>query len=322
MNKKIFLSILITLTICLFNINSVKATEGEGNNGTDSVICKYCKGSDCYYIAQNKKAPQITSSNSENEVKKNENRQRIFSSSAVEIELMWSEGWLETDEQWTLPYIENPSLCTNHMYKVRYTQLFAPFANPLSMENKKTTDAFIAINGTETATSITKYIEPFVVFSTGETHDETVEKFDEYNLVYQYGTDYGIKDARTVQLIKNMLKDTSSNIDNSDKKGYADNMGCAILTGPILEKLNWFFDIIKYGGAALAILLGALDFFKAVMSDEDKSTSKAAGRFIKRLIAAALIFLLPLIIQFVLNNVKIDGFNHNAPTCGVGVSDK
>ena len=89
----------------------------------------------------------------------------------------------------------------------------------------------------------------------------------------------------------------------------------------ILDKLNWFFDIIKYGGAVLAILLGSIDFFKAVLSDEEKSTNKAAARFLKRIIAAVLIFLIPLIIQFVLNNIEIDGFNHNAPTCGVGVSD-
>ncbi len=322
MSKKVFLITILTIFCCLFSINNVKATNGEGNIGTDLVICKYCKGTDCYFIVQNKKAPSITSSNAEYELTDNKDRQLIYKvtgQSVQKIELMYEEGWFETDSQWTLPYVENPSVCANHMYKVKYTQ-----EEGISRTNRKTTDAFIETSSTETRETISKYIEPYTVFDDLLTHGDKVQDFYEYLLTYQYGSDYKLKDHRIPQLVENLVKISSASVDETpeNNKGlYNDKMGCAVLTGPILDKLNWFFNIIKYGGAALAILLGAFDFFKAVMSDEDKSTKKAAERFLKRLIAAVLIFLLPLIIQFILNNVEIDGFNHDAPTCGVGVSE-
>lgn len=99
------------------------------------------------------------------------------------------------------------------------------------------------------------------------------------------------------------------------------NNGCAILTPSMIDALNYALNIIKYGGTILAVLLGMLDFFKATVSDDDGATKKASTRFIKRLIAAALIFILPALIQFLLTSVKIPGVNADSVTCGVGIEE-
>ena len=76
----------------------------------------------------------------------------------------------------------------------------------------------------------------------------------------------------------------------------------------ILNILKW----IKYIIPVAVIVLGILDFIKATASDKDDDMKKAQGRFVKRLIAAALIFLVPLLIEFVLPKL---GFDYNS--CGL-----
>lgn len=152
----------------------------------------------------------------------------------------------------------------------------------------------------------------------------TVEKIYEsrYKVEYSYGVD-NINFNDTDSLAKKIVEI----FPDSNKPGIkynGGNEGCAVLTEPVKEKINWVLDFIKYGGAILAILLGALDFLKATLSDEDNASKKAFEKFIKRLIAAILIFLLPLLIEFLFTAVnpviKIEGFNKDAPTCGIGVS--
>ena len=72
--------------------------------------------------------------------------------------------------------------------------------------------------------------------------------------------------------------------------------------------LKW----IKYILPVIVMVLGILDFIKALSSEKDDEMKKNQGRFMKRLIAAALVFLIPLIIEFVLNKM---GFDYNE--CGL-----
>ena len=118
--------------------------------------------------------------------------------------------------------------------------------------------------------------------------------------------------------------DSKSNNNNINPVSGEDK--CVVLTPRIKEKINWVLDLIKYGGAVLVIVLGSADFLRATLSDEDNASKKAFEKFIKRLIAAVLLFLLPLLIQLLfttINNpvIKIPGFNFDNPTCGIGVSE-
>lgn len=70
----------------------------------------------------------------------------------------------------------------------------------------------------------------------------------------------------------------------------------------------WFANIIrwiKYIAPVLAIILGMLDFIKAIISSNDDDMKKSQGKFVKRLIAAALLFIVPFIIEFVLDKFNI-----------------
>lgn len=72
--------------------------------------------------------------------------------------------------------------------------------------------------------------------------------------------------------------------------------------------LKW----IKYIAPVIVIILSILDFIKAIAAQDDDAMKKAQGKFVKRLIAAALLFLLPLIIDYLL-----DVFNLNNESCNI-----
>lgn len=79
--------------------------------------------------------------------------------------------------------------------------------------------------------------------------------------------------------------------------------------------LVWLSNIlrwIKYILPVIVIVMGILDFIKAIVAGKDDELKKAQGSFTKRLIAAALVFLIPLILEFVLDKM---GFGYD--TCGL-----
>ena len=79
--------------------------------------------------------------------------------------------------------------------------------------------------------------------------------------------------------------------------------------------LAWILNIMKWGKyivPVIVILLGMVDFIRGFVSDKDDGLKKAQGRFARRLIAAALIFIAPLIITFILEKM---GFTSSM--CGI-----
>ena len=78
----------------------------------------------------------------------------------------------------------------------------------------------------------------------------------------------------------------------------------------LLQKL---LNYIKILGPSIAIVLGSLDFIKAIVSSDEENMKKTQKRFVNRLIAAALLFLIPLIVELLLG---LFGFTTNV-TCGL-----
>lgn len=76
---------------------------------------------------------------------------------------------------------------------------------------------------------------------------------------------------------------------------YKCNIGTSIVS-MIYNVLKW----AKYIAPALIIVFTMLDFIKAIASQNDDDMQKAQSKFVKRLIVAAILFLLPLIINFIL----------------------
>ena len=63
-------------------------------------------------------------------------------------------------------------------------------------------------------------------------------------------------------------------------------------------------NLIKLIVPIILIILGMLDFFKASMSNDEKAMKASANKFVKRLIAAVLIFFVVAIVQFVFGMIK------------------
>lgn len=96
--------------------------------------------------------------------------------------------------------------------------------------------------------------------------------------------------------------------------------GCDIITGDLAEKLNYFLDIIKIAGPLIALGLGTVDFIKVIANgDADKEMKNAFKKFMIRLGAAALLFIIPIIIAFLLDIfMKPDsGYEADNPFCNV-----
>lgn len=96
--------------------------------------------------------------------------------------------------------------------------------------------------------------------------------------------------------------------------------GCGIITTELAEKLNYFLDIIKIAGPLIALGLGTVDFIKVIANgDADKEMKNAFKKFMIRLGAAALLFIIPIIIAFLLDIFMKpnSGYESDNPFCNV-----
>lgn len=105
-------------------------------------------------------------------------------------------------------------------------------------------------------------------------------------------------------------------------RGIVENFSnyCGVLSQNFAAKLKYFLDIIKVAGPLLALGLGTIDFVKVLANgDADKEMKNAFKRFVTRLGAAALLFLVPVILAFLLDLfIKPDsGYNSSNPFCDI-----
>ncbi len=92
--------------------------------------------------------------------------------------------------------------------------------------------------------------------------------------------------------------------------------GCEIVDGGELkELLQTILDYIRIAGIALAVILQIADYVKAIFGSNDDSMAKANKRFVTRLIAIGLLFLVPSLLNFILSLFEISG--SSAGTCGI-----
>lgn len=98
------------------------------------------------------------------------------------------------------------------------------------------------------------------------------------------------------------------------------SIDCNILSEGLIDILRDFLNIIKIAGPLLALGLGTLDFVRTVASgDADKEMKNTFKRFSIRLIAAALLFLVPFILAFLMDLFlgNQDGYNSDNPFCSI-----
>lgn len=106
------------------------------------------------------------------------------------------------------------------------------------------------------------------------------------------------------------------------EKGYVRNItgNCDFISQDVYNMLQTALNIIKVAGPILAIALGMIDFAKVIVSgDADKELKQAGQRFLKRIIAAAVLLLLPIILSFLMNIFLKDetGYDSDNPFCNL-----
>ena len=72
----------------------------------------------------------------------------------------------------------------------------------------------------------------------------------------------------------------------------------------IKDFVGMIVDIVCYAALALGIILGIMDFVKAIASHEDAALTKAFQSFVKRVVAIALIFLSNVFVTIILGVVQ------------------
>lgn len=85
-------------------------------------------------------------------------------------------------------------------------------------------------------------------------------------------------------------------------------------TDTLAYLIQKILNYIKVIGPILVVVLSSLDFIKIILTSDDENMKKAQIKLGKRLIAALLLFLLPVLVSLifnVINNSTID------PTCGI-----
>lgn len=128
--------------------------------------------------------------------------------------------------------------------------------------------------------------------------------------------------------IKAVLSETSTDNNKTITGGVSKNTNsngsilndnqerCSIFSSDFIEFMQLMLDYIRIAGLVLAVVLSIMDYTKAIFGSDDKSNEKANKRFATRLIVLALLFLIPAVINFVLNLFNIQGSGDNG-TCGI-----
>lgn len=79
--------------------------------------------------------------------------------------------------------------------------------------------------------------------------------------------------------------------------------GTLTLNPVIIETTSLIVTLIKIGIPVILIVLGMIDLGKAVMAQKEDEIKKSQMMFVKRLISAALVFFVVVIVQLVFNLV-------------------
>ena len=93
--------------------------------------------------------------------------------------------------------------------------------------------------------------------------------------------------------------------------------GCGILTSKFKAWLIRGLDIMKIVALILTLILGMVDFFKVVASGSADTMKKVLTSFSRRLIVVVILFLLPIIFEFIFGLININGVISSDPLCGI-----
>lgn len=120
----------------------------------------------------------------------------------------------------------------------------------------------------------------------------------------QYQTDYDESG--------NVIKDRDNIKTNTDPEPTS----CEdLFSDELIEKINKVMNIIRIAVPIILVVFGMTDFLRATFSDSEDNMKKDRDRFIKRILAAIIVFLVPIFVDLVLRVSNVVWSNINPDTC-------
>jgi hypothetical protein len=132
------------------------------------------------------------------------------------------------------------------------------------------------------------YTEETITYTTNDS-----SKYGTVNNTYFLIEDGGYRDATTCEVKESENKlSTGSDVGNTCEDMFTDEL---------INEIKKILKYIKILVPILIIVLGMVDFGRAMLASKEEEMKKAQSTFIKRLIIGVVIFLLPTIINSVLD---------------------
>lgn len=110
--------------------------------------------------------------------------------------------------------------------------------------------------------------------------------------------------SKTKSEIQQIIKE---NVEKADKVITLDGR---VITPAVQNIIFWILTAVKYVGIIALIVLGILDFLKAAASGSEDETKKSRQKFVKRLIACIILFLMPYLVNLLLSLVNLTMSNY------------
>lgn len=142
----------------------------------------------------------------------------------------------------------------------------------------------------------------------------TNKQYDMQNTVLIKQNEEVQDDAIEDHLVTKLSKTTTNNTGlNNQAKGKIE---FCVDTAPIWRFLGYIFMLIKIVIPLVIIILGVVDLFKVITSNDEKAINKAMASVIQRLIAGIAIFFVPTVISLLFSLVKESApFLESADAC-------
>lgn len=109
--------------------------------------------------------------------------------------------------------------------------------------------------------------------------------------------------------IKNMAKSAYQIDCDADPVCKSDalfgNVDCKCSVAWLLQKV---LNYLKILGPSIAIVLGSIDFVKAIITSDDDNMKKTEIRFAKRIVAAIVLFFIPLFTEIILRIIGLTDY--------------
>ena len=207
-------------------------------------------------------------------------------------------------------YFEDPTFGDKSYFIV---ENYDAFKLKVYRQDEPSTQVILKYNWAGNITSVEGAFSEYVKYSVNYVFDVDSEGFVT-NMPTEviYDTESNYPETKIIFSNKNNNLENIENEDGTITKPDGSPLGDQQqqtdfdICGLTVDVLNWVRMLIPI----VIILLSSMDFFKAVFANEDDAMKKAYAKLIKRLLIAAIIFVVPTILKWLISSVLPEIFNN------------